>query len=131
MARRQPYHYGSGVNGVNGNGSQFSNEDFLSSTNPDQHEDNSFVGNDYLVDGLRSKVTVLKSLTLDMGDEIKSQNRLLGEMDNEFDTTWGFLSSSMVRVKKLASSGHNRLYVYLMFFSLFVFFFIYMIIRFR
>lgn len=87
--------------------------------------------NDELVDGLRSKVGVLKSLTLDMGDEIKSQNQLLREMDNEFDSSWGLLSSSMARVKKLAASGQNRFIMYLVAFSCFVFFFIYLIIRFR
>ena len=119
MARRQGYHYGS-------NGADHFDQHSGQNSNGPGIEDN-----DYLVDGLRSKVNVLKSLTLDMGDEIKGQNSFLKEMDNEFDSTWGLLSSSMGRVKRLASSGHNRLYLYLMLFSLFVFFFIYLIIRFR
>lgn len=87
--------------------------------------------NDDEIDEVRSKVNVLKSLTLDMGEEIKSQNKLLSSMDNDFDSVWGRLSSSMTRVKKLASAGHNCLYLYLLAFALFVFFIIYIIIRFR
>ena len=119
MARRNPYHF-----------SQYANQ----SSSGIHSQDDAFeaeVENDHLVNGLRSKVTVLKSLTLDMGEEIKSQNFLLKDMDNEFDSTWGLLSSSMGRVKKLALAGHNRYIWYLMLFSLFVFLFIYMIIRFR
>lgn len=85
--------------------------------------------NDYLVDGLANKVTALKSLTLDMGDEIKSQNSFLNDMDTEFDSTWGTLSASMKRVGRLASSGHNRYIWYLLGFSFFVFFIIYVIMK--
>jgi blocked-early-in-transport protein 1 len=110
MSRRQPHHY-------------------------DQNQGNSFGEptqegeNDYLIDGLKSKVTVLKTLTIDMGDEIKSQNSFLKDMDNEFDSTWGKLSSSMKRVTKLAAAGHNRYIWYLLGFSLFVFFIIYIIMK--
>lgn len=124
MARRTPYHYGQfpptePVPGPSEIGTQV-DDMFEMETE-----------NDQLVNGLRTKVSALKSLTLDMGDEIKSQNLFLKSMDNEFDSTWGLLSSSMARVKKLALSGHNRIYLYLALFSLFVFFFVYIIIRFR
>lgn len=66
-----------------------------------------------------------------MGDEIKDQNLLLKDMDNTFDSTWGRLSSSMKRVQKLAMSGHNRYIFYLFMFSLFVFFIIYIMMKFR
>lgn len=115
MARRNPYHFGQAPNGI------YSQDDGFEAE----------IENDHLVNGLRSKVTVLKSLTLDMGEEIKSQNVLLRDMDNEFDSTWGMLSSAMGRVKRLALAGHNRFIWYLLLFSLFVFLFIYMIIRFR
>ncbi|RWS22227.1 BET1-like protein [Leptotrombidium deliense] len=89
------------------------------------------VEGEVLVSGLRSKVSTLKSLTLDMGDEIRSQNAFLKSMDSDFDSTWGLLSSSFSRVKKLAAAGHNRFIFYLLGFSFFVFFIIYIIIRFR
>lgn len=129
MAKRTPHHYYTpSSNGTSGNGYQSSSTGGYSYG--DQTE-SMFAQNDELVDGLRSKVGVLKSLTLDMGDEIKSQNLLLKDMDNEFDSSWGLLSSSMARVKKLAASGQNKFIFYLISFSCFVFFFIYMIIRFR
>lgn len=115
MARRQPFHYGNG-----GNNSYQQNGQYGNQMDP-------MDANDDLIDGLVPKVTMLKSLALDMGDEIKSQNSLLSRMDNEFDSTWGFLSNSMGRVKRLASSGHNRWYLYMMLFAAFVFFFIWII----
>ncbi|XP_054161528.1 BET1 homolog [Oppia nitens] len=87
--------------------------------------------NNQLIDGLRSKVGTLKSLTLDMGDEIKDQNHFLKDMDNTFDSSWGLLSSSLSRVKRLANSGQNRHILYIILFSFFVFFVIYIIMKFR
>ena len=128
MAKRTPHHYydpGSNNGNTNSNGYQSNGYSYGEESEP------MFAQNDELVDGLRSKVGVLKSLTLDMGDEIKSQNQLLRNMDNEFDSSWGLLSTSMARVKKLAASGQNKFILYLVSFSCFVFFFIYLIIRFR
>ena len=115
MARRQPFHYANN-----------SNHTFQPDAQYGQQVDPLDVNED-LIDGLVPKVTMLKSLALDMGDEIKSQNSLLGRMDNEFDSTWGFLSNSMDKVKRIASSGHNRWYLYMMGFAAFVFFFIWII----
>ncbi|CAG2106843.1 unnamed protein product [Medioppia subpectinata] len=87
--------------------------------------------NNDLVDGLRSKVGALKSLTLDMGEEIKDQNLYLKDMDNTFDSSWGLLSSSLNRVKRIANSGQNRHILYLFLFAFFVFFIIYVIMKLR
>ncbi|RWS16266.1 BET1-like protein [Dinothrombium tinctorium] len=87
--------------------------------------------NNAFVDGLRTKVGALKNLTIDMGEEIREQNKYLKEMDNDFDSTQGLLSSSFNRVKRLAMAGHNKYILYLILFSLFVFFVIYVLIRFR
>jgi len=117
MARRTPHHYGYGQNGNGG---------FSEATS---HEETT--ENDYLIDGLKTKVNALKSLSLDMGDEIKSQNAFLKDMDTEFDTTWGSLSRNINRVKRIASSGHTRYIFYLLGFSFFVFFVIYIIMKTR
>jgi len=122
MARRQPYHYGSSSSNSSYNSYGQQNGQY-----GQQAEMDPLAANDDLIDGLAPKVTMLKSLALDMGDEIKSQNSLLSRMDNEFDSTWGFLSNSMGKVKKLAASGHNRWYLYMMAFAAFVFFFIWII----
>jgi blocked-early-in-transport protein 1 len=120
MARRQPFHYGGSVNnGYQANGGQ--------QPSYQQSMDHQMDANDDLIDGLVPKVSMLKSLALDMGDEIKVQNSLLNRMDHEFDSTWGYLSNSMAKVKKLAGTGYNMWYFYMIGFTGFVFFFIWMI----
>ncbi|GFG38874.1 hypothetical protein Cfor_02181 [Coptotermes formosanus] len=43
--------------------------------------------NDAMADELKDKVQMLKSLSLDIGDEVKYQDRLLREMDDDFEKT--------------------------------------------
>ena len=72
-SRRQPFHYNSS-GGASANGF------------PGGSSSSGFAGmevNDDLIEGLVPKVSVLKSLALDMGDEIKSQNSLLSSMDHD------------------------------------------------
>ncbi|CAJ0933722.1 unnamed protein product, partial [Mesorhabditis belari] len=45
--------------------------------------------NDNKVDDLATKVSALKRITLDIGEEVRSQNRLLNDMDTEFDSGKG------------------------------------------
>eukprot|EP00794_Sanderia_malayensis_P016689 gene16689-18383_t len=54
--------------------------------------------NDEMVDHLSSKVKALKSLSIEIGDEVKYQNTLLNDMHGEFDNTGSFLSSTMARL---------------------------------
>ncbi|XP_053208787.1 uncharacterized protein LOC128392733 [Panonychus citri] len=84
--------------------------------------------NDQLIYGLKSKVTTLKSLSLDMGDEIKYQNAFLNELDKDADSTFGSLSANINRIKRLSRSGGCKFYFLLIGFTLFVFLFIYMMI---
>ncbi|XP_043194007.1 BET1 homolog [Amphibalanus amphitrite] len=87
--------------------------------------------NDLLESELKGKVSALKSLTIDIGHEVRYQNKMLNEMDDEFDSTGGLLGNSMKRVMRMARSGHNRYLFYLFLFSLFVFLVIWLIIRSR
>lgn len=66
-----------------------------------------------------------------MGEEIREQNKFLNGMDKDFDSTFGGLTNSMARLKKIAMAGHNRYYFYLILFSFFVFFIIYLIMKTR
>ncbi|KAF7494803.1 DNA polymerase delta catalytic subunit [Sarcoptes scabiei] len=79
----------------------YTNDDFFSS-----HLQSN--GNDNLIDGLRNQVSQLKSLTLDIGDEIKEHNRFIKDLDNDFDSTWNNLTKSMSRLKMIAMSGNNQ-----------------------
>ncbi|XP_013788732.1 BET1 homolog [Limulus polyphemus] len=87
--------------------------------------------NEEMVEGLKTKITALKSLSIDIGQEVRSQNGLLREMDGDFDSFGGILSSAMGRLGKLSKAGHNRYIFYLLLFSFFVFFVIYLILKFR
>ncbi|XP_070566517.1 BET1 homolog [Ptychodera flava] len=85
--------------------------------------------NEHLEDGLHAKVSKLKELTIDIGNEVRAQNKMLGEMDDDFDKSQGLLASTMGRLKRMAAAGHNRYILYLLLFSLFVFFVIWYIVK--
>lgn len=85
--------------------------------------------NDELVDGLSHKVNALKSITISIGDEVRSHNELLRGLDNDADSSGGLLGASMKRVKELGRAGHNRWMCYMLIFILFVFFVIYVVIK--
>ncbi|KAK9396253.1 BET1 like [Crotalus adamanteus] len=87
--------------------------------------------NEKLTESLRSKVTAIKSLSIEIGTEVKQHNKLLTEMDNDFDSTSGFLGATMGRLKILSRGSQTKLLCYMMLFSLFVFFVIYWIIKLR
>ncbi|XP_072859289.2 BET1 homolog isoform X1 [Pogona vitticeps] len=87
--------------------------------------------NEKLTESLRSKVTAIKSLSIEIGAEVKQQNKILSEMDNDFDSTSGFLGATMGRLKILSRGSQTKLLCYMMLFSLFVFFVIYWIIKLR
>ncbi|XP_068940590.1 BET1 homolog [Petaurus breviceps papuanus] len=84
-----------------------------------------------LTDTLRTKVTAIKSLSIEIGHEVKHQNRMLADMDSEFDSTTGFLSKTMGRLKILSRGSQAKLLAYMALFSFFVFFVIYWIIKLR
>ncbi|KAF3819124.1 hypothetical protein GH733_013274 [Mirounga leonina] len=85
--------------------------------------------NERLTESLRSKVTAIKSLSIEIGHEVKHQNKLLAEMDSQFDSTTGFLGKTMGKLKILSRGSQTKLLCYMMLFSLFVFFVIYWIIK--
>ncbi|ESO12975.1 hypothetical protein HELRODRAFT_159569 [Helobdella robusta] len=87
--------------------------------------------NDQLEKDLKNKVGLLKKVTIDIGHEVREQNKLLKEMDDDFDKSTGFLKSTMARVKKIAKSGHFYIYIYLLLFAAFVFFVIWLIMKTR
>ncbi|XP_057619830.1 BET1 homolog [Chionomys nivalis] len=97
-----------------------------------------FIENSLLLGGqlsthgvLLSKVDAIKSLSIEIGHEVRNQNKLLSEMDSQFDSTTGFLGKTMGRLKILSRGSQTKLLCYMMLFSLFVFFVIYWIIKLR
>lgn len=81
--------------------------------------------NDRLAQGLTNKVRLLKSLTIDIGNEAGSQNLLLDDVGNEFVSSGGLLHGSMGRLTKLTETGHRKLMCYLVLFAITVFFICY------
>ncbi|KAF6017667.1 hypothetical protein EB796_024034 [Bugula neritina] len=80
---------------------------------------------------LASQVKQLKSLTIDIGDEVRYQNKMLSGMDDDFDKSGGFLSSTMNRLTAITKSGGNWHLCYLLLFCLFVFFVLWLLLKFR
>lgn len=86
--------------------------------------------NTQLENALSGKVKVLKSLTIDMGNEVRHQNKMLKGMDEDFDKSGNFLEATMGRLKRLTQAGHYKLWIYLLLFTFFVFFVCWLIVRF-
>ncbi|NXR12031.1 BET1 protein, partial [Semnornis frantzii] len=87
--------------------------------------------NDRLTESLRTKVSAIKSLSIEIGTEVKNQNKMLSEMENDFESTGGLLGATMGRLRTLSRGSQTKLLCYMMLFSFFVFFVIYWIIKLR
>jgi hypothetical protein len=57
---------------------------------------------------LAQKVASLKNFSIDIEHETKEHNRLLDGMDQDFDNTFGFLTTGRNRVNRLLQSGRNN-----------------------
>lgn len=97
------------------------------SQNPNELENE----NDRMADELKDKIHTLKSLSIDIGNEVKYQDRLLREVDDDMDRTGGFLGGAMGRVLRLGKGSHNYYILYLFLFSIFIFFVLYLVLKFR
>lgn len=86
--------------------------------------------NTRLEESLKGKVQTLKSMSIDMGAEVRNQNKMLKDMDEDFDKTGNFLTATMDRLKRLTRSGHFKIWIYLLLFIFFVLFMCWVIIRF-
>uniref|UniRef100_A0A1B6FH72 BET1 homolog n=4 Tax=Proconiini TaxID=565685 RepID=A0A1B6FH72_9HEMI len=87
--------------------------------------------NEQMTSELKEKIGALKSLSIDIGNEVKMQDRLLRDLDNDFERTGGFLGNTMNRVIRLAKGSHNYYIFYLFLFSIVVFFILYVVLKFR
>lgn len=85
--------------------------------------------NDQLEEELRGKVSVLKDLSINIGEEVRYHNRELAGMDNDMDKVGGFLSQTMGRLKGISRHGYGKMYCYLFLFVMAVFFVMYWMIR--
>lgn len=87
--------------------------------------------NERLAEELQGKIGALKSLTIDIGDEVRYQDKLLRGIDDDMDRTGGFLSTTMSRVIRLGKNGHQKYMCYMFLFVLGVFLLLYITLKFR
>lgn len=87
--------------------------------------------NERMAEELKGKIGALKSLTIDIGNEVKYQDKLLRGIDDDMERTGGFLSNTMARVVRLGKSGHQKYMCYMFLFALFVFLLLYLVLKFR
>ncbi|KAK0170467.1 hypothetical protein PV328_011027 [Microctonus aethiopoides] len=87
--------------------------------------------NERLEEDLKDKIHALKTLSIDIGTEVKYQDKMLRGMDDDFERTSGSLTSSVARVIRMSKAGHNYYILYLFLFSILVFFVLWIVLKFR
>ncbi|XP_045626263.1 BET1 homolog isoform X1 [Procambarus clarkii] len=80
---------------------------------------------------LKEKVKALKSLTIDIGTEVRNQNTMLSDMDDDFLKSGNFLERSMKRLGIIGSGSHNYHLLILFGFCFFVFLLLWVALKFR
>ncbi|XP_058810015.1 uncharacterized protein LOC131675162 [Phymastichus coffea] len=85
--------------------------------------------NDQMANELKDKIHALKSLSIDISTEVKYQDKMLRDMDDDFERTSGSLSNSVARVLRMAKGSHNYYILYLFLFSIAVFFFLWIFLK--
>lgn len=85
--------------------------------------------NERAAEQLKEKIGTLKSLTIDIGNEVRYQEKLLRGIDDDMDRTQGFLSNTMNRVLRLGERGPRRQMCYMIVFVFIVFLLMYLIIK--
>lgn len=78
--------------------------------------------------GLNDKVSLLKQLSIDIGTEVKEQNKFLDEMDSDFDMTRGIFAGTMQKLEGMMSQGGSKhmcaMTLFIFFFFLLIYFFL-------
>ncbi|CAB0038603.1 unnamed protein product [Trichogramma brassicae] len=87
--------------------------------------------NDQMADELKDKINALKSLSIDISTEVKYQDRLLRDMDDDVDRTSGSLTSTVARVLRLSKGRHNYYLLYLFLFAIASFVVLWIILKFK
>ena len=71
------------------------------------YEGNSYLEhqNDNLLEGLRDKISTLKRVTINIGDDVRAQNRLLDDIGGEFEASQGLLGATMKKLGIVSRAG--------------------------
>lgn len=81
--------------------------------------------NEMQIDALANKVNALKGIAIHIGDHVRDDNRLLDNLDANFDDTSGLLGNTMRKLSTMASSKDSSHMLYLVLFVVAVFLCIY------
>jgi blocked-early-in-transport protein 1 len=92
----------------------------------DNHMENE---NDAQISALLGKVNQLKQVSVQIGDHVREDNKLLNGMGDQFDTSGSMLGGTVKRLTALANSKDGWHMVYLAMFVVLVFLFIYKMTR--
>lgn len=97
------------------------------------HDDNNMLEeeNERLEAELQGKISALKTITIDIGHEVRYQDKVLRGIDDDMDRTGGFLGATMSRVVRLGRNGHQKYMCYVILFVVFVFFVLYITLKLR
>lgn len=87
--------------------------------------------NERMAEELGGKINALKHMSIEIGNEVRYQDKILRGLDDDVDRSSGFLSKTMGRVLKLGKGNHNYYIFYLFLFAVFVFFLLYIVLKFR
>lgn len=87
--------------------------------------------NERMAEELSGKISTLKHMSIEIGNEVRLQDQILRGLDDDVDRSSGFLGKTMGRVLKLGKGNHNYYIFYLFLFSIFVFFLLYIVLKFR
>ncbi|XP_034248254.1 BET1 homolog [Thrips palmi] len=87
--------------------------------------------NQALAAKLQDRVRLLRSLSIEIGAEVRYQNSLLGHLDDDLDRTDGVLHKAVTRVAHLARSPQYYYFVIIFLFSVACFATVWCVVRFR
>ncbi|VDB99366.1 unnamed protein product [Peniophora sp. CBMAI 1063] len=121
--RSTPYSYNANANG---SGSEQENP---YAAGP-RFMDNLEAQNDEMIEGLGSKIKMLKDLSLGIGDEVREGARQLSQMNDAFEETGSILSGTFKRMNRMATRQGCR-WMWYMVFGVVVFWFFIVVWWFR
>lgn len=87
--------------------------------------------NERMAEELGGKISTLKHMSIEIGNEVRYQDKILRGLDDDVDRSSGFLDNTMGRILKLGKGNHNYYIFYLFLFSVFIFFLLYIVLKFR
>ncbi|CAN0056907.1 unnamed protein product [Discosporangium mesarthrocarpum] len=83
------------------------------------------------INDLSDQVSLLKNLTIDIGQEVRSQNELIDGMEGQMFDAGGLLGGTLQRINNMMARGGSRHMCYLVLFIVFTFISIWWIMKHR